>query len=164
MIRRPPRSTLFPYTTLFRSPCVFHEFPVRTVGCKGTRRCLPGPLLGNSWRSVEGDRTVRLQQVPKPEQILEKSLRDRRVGKAGLTFEQAWDDLAHRPALAVPFAEHIQGFVGAQVAPGCLKQCLENFSPLELVNEDWSRHRAGHGATLALTSAARRREVRQLEK
>src|SRR2546426_2936668 len=23
MIRRPPRSTLFPYTTLFRSPCVF---------------------------------------------------------------------------------------------------------------------------------------------
>src|SRR3989454_1521553 len=25
MIRRPPRSTLFPYTTLFRSPRVFHE-------------------------------------------------------------------------------------------------------------------------------------------
>src|SRR2546426_4922675 len=25
MIRRPPRSTLFPYTTLFRSP--FHELP-----------------------------------------------------------------------------------------------------------------------------------------
>src|SRR3712207_5770472 len=24
MIRRPPRSTLFPYTTLFRSPCVGH--------------------------------------------------------------------------------------------------------------------------------------------
>src|SRR3712207_7873181 len=23
MIRRPPRSTLFPYTTLFRSPCIF---------------------------------------------------------------------------------------------------------------------------------------------
>src|SRR3712207_9117298 len=23
MIRRPPRSTLFPYTTLFRSPCMF---------------------------------------------------------------------------------------------------------------------------------------------
>src|SRR5256885_10918464 len=25
MIRRPPRSTLFPYTTLFRSPQSFHE-------------------------------------------------------------------------------------------------------------------------------------------
>src|SRR3712207_7136122 len=24
MIRRPPRSTLFPYTTLFRSPCTTH--------------------------------------------------------------------------------------------------------------------------------------------
>src|SRR5256885_9675029 len=25
MIRRPPRSTLFPYTTLFRSPCQLNE-------------------------------------------------------------------------------------------------------------------------------------------
>src|SRR2546426_8536378 len=25
MIRRPPRSTLFPYTTLFRSPCCSHN-------------------------------------------------------------------------------------------------------------------------------------------
>src|SRR2546426_8561951 len=27
MIRRPPRSTLFPYTTLFRSPCVSRAWP-----------------------------------------------------------------------------------------------------------------------------------------
>src|SRR2546430_4118878 len=32
MIRRPPRSTLFPYTTLFRSP---GDVNVRKVGCKG---------------------------------------------------------------------------------------------------------------------------------
>src|SRR5256885_13209534 len=35
MIRRPPRSTLFPYTTLFRSRCLGHrsgcELPVATV-------------------------------------------------------------------------------------------------------------------------------------
>src|SRR5260370_17711382 len=31
MIRRPPRSTLFPYTTLFRSPCT----------CLISRICLP---------------------------------------------------------------------------------------------------------------------------
>src|SRR5436190_23910908 len=32
MIRRPPRSTLFPYTTLFRSPVVeVHASPVRRV-------------------------------------------------------------------------------------------------------------------------------------
>src|SRR6185436_20884076 len=38
MIRRPPRSTLFPYTTLFRSlrgPC-----PPRPPGCRG---CARGP-------------------------------------------------------------------------------------------------------------------------
>src|SRR3989442_10419905 len=28
MIRRPPRSTLFPYTTLFRSPSVFRQLTV----------------------------------------------------------------------------------------------------------------------------------------
>src|SRR3712207_7844226 len=35
MIRRPPRSTLFPYTTLFRSPDVVHFhnfFPLLTPG------------------------------------------------------------------------------------------------------------------------------------
>src|SRR3989442_11864720 len=31
MIRRPPRSTLFPYTTLFRSPLSAAFFPGRTV-------------------------------------------------------------------------------------------------------------------------------------
>src|ERR1035441_4234678 len=30
MIRRPPRSTLFPYTTLFRSPCAFGSPENRT--------------------------------------------------------------------------------------------------------------------------------------
>src|SRR2546430_12804871 len=33
MIRRPPRSTLFPYTTLFRSP---------DAGARAGRRCGPG--------------------------------------------------------------------------------------------------------------------------
>src|SRR6202789_613152 len=37
MIRRPPRSTLFPYTTLFRSPR------------PGSRRCRPA--RSRSWRS-----------------------------------------------------------------------------------------------------------------
>src|SRR2546430_15790132 len=35
MIRRPPRSTLFPYTTLFRSPgglavCIYHDWGLET--------------------------------------------------------------------------------------------------------------------------------------
>src|SRR2546430_4616816 len=37
MIRRPPRSTLFPYTTLFRSPCGQEK---RTDSAGGPRRTL----------------------------------------------------------------------------------------------------------------------------
>src|SRR2546422_3810380 len=40
MIRRPPRSTLFPYTTLFRSPCRVGWTPTRwpsPKGCSGRR-------------------------------------------------------------------------------------------------------------------------------
>src|SRR2546427_6733872 len=38
MIRRPPRSTLFPYTTLFRSVVVLDDQPLRV--CR--RACQPG--------------------------------------------------------------------------------------------------------------------------
>src|SRR3712207_8032838 len=47
MIRRPPRSTLFPYTTLFRSPRVARD---RT----GARVRVGGSAQGRL-RSVEGD-------------------------------------------------------------------------------------------------------------
>src|SRR5438309_3567352 len=40
MIRRPPRSTLFPYTTLFRS----HRFPVRGSERSNSHRCGAGEL------------------------------------------------------------------------------------------------------------------------
>src|SRR2546427_5132387 len=38
MIRRPPRSTLFPYTTLFRSP-VISTRKSTTTACRGACRC-----------------------------------------------------------------------------------------------------------------------------
>src|SRR5258708_11047502 len=42
MIRRPPRSTLFPYTTLFRSPAVTSTMPVpATLVCCATIATLP---------------------------------------------------------------------------------------------------------------------------
>src|SRR2546426_6081556 len=50
MIRRPPRSTLFPYTTLFRSP--------RTL--PGARRCSP-PIQGSR---TGGTRHVRRGGLP----------------------------------------------------------------------------------------------------
>src|SRR5215469_17598542 len=49
MIRRPPRSTLFPYTTLFRS---------RPAGRAGTRCREPGPAL--TWPRSE-EHTSELQ-------------------------------------------------------------------------------------------------------
>src|SRR5258708_10529899 len=42
MIRRPPRSTLFPYTTLFRSRCI--------SGCVARRRAAQPELLSSASR------------------------------------------------------------------------------------------------------------------
>src|SRR2546430_6833559 len=47
MIRRPPRSTLFPYTTLFRSQARIRKFPYfrfRTVGLHCIFLCIPREL------------------------------------------------------------------------------------------------------------------------
>src|SRR5712664_4397377 len=54
MIRRPPRSTLFPYTTLFRSR-VPPEPPVRTQESPGSNgaRSRPAPRAGRPLRSEE---------------------------------------------------------------------------------------------------------------
>src|SRR5256885_13303934 len=41
MIRRPPRSTLFPYTTLFRSPSRAADCPSPTTRCDGAARARP---------------------------------------------------------------------------------------------------------------------------
>src|SRR5690349_22558497 len=50
MIRRPPRSTLFPYTTLFRSRC---------IGC-GCARSRCSSAIARSWTPVgENGNTVR---------------------------------------------------------------------------------------------------------
>src|SRR2546427_9009264 len=44
MIRRPPRSTLFPYTTLFRAVCIGPK-EVITYGCYGHATCVARPRL-----------------------------------------------------------------------------------------------------------------------
>src|SRR2546430_3258657 len=77
MIRRPPRSTLFPYTTLFRSP--FGERRIRLAACKPprsekiVRSCIPfipsnggaqGPLLFDAARkNVQGRKERGLRIV-----------------------------------------------------------------------------------------------------
>src|SRR3712207_8947894 len=69
MIRRPPRSTLFPYTTLFRSPRVFRAplaWPVGVVaiaGCLYLFASLPRDtqLLFFGWNVRSEEHTSELQ-------------------------------------------------------------------------------------------------------
>src|SRR2546426_8177861 len=55
MIRRPPRSTLFPYTTLFRSPsdCLAQKNCGSTRPGKGSPACRPHQMQGGRPRSEE---------------------------------------------------------------------------------------------------------------
>src|SRR2546430_5189977 len=57
MIRRPPRSTLFPYTTLFRSFFLLSRaFFVRVSGAEKTVASEGWPAMGGnfSWQRTEG--------------------------------------------------------------------------------------------------------------
>src|SRR5256885_4530769 len=66
MIRRPPRSTLFPYTTLFRSPVLDLQseqarFPVKLWAHAGSLRARAEGILDNP-RALKGmDLQVRLR-------------------------------------------------------------------------------------------------------
>src|SRR2546425_6734469 len=79
MIRRPPRSTLFPYTTLFRSlgrwidrPLIVvaravhrvrHDWGVRFVGCWSTAT-IDGHLVGSSYQEERSEEhTSELQSL-----------------------------------------------------------------------------------------------------
>src|SRR3712207_5852000 len=55
MIRRPPRSTLFPYTTLFRSPTTLYELPTNSFVANfiGQTNAFSGTV-----ESVSGDRVT----------------------------------------------------------------------------------------------------------
>src|SRR2546430_10692931 len=59
MIRRPPRSTLFPYTTLFRSRCSIEIFRGMAIGC-----CGMGNRLGWSARETSPSRSATTLRWP----------------------------------------------------------------------------------------------------
>src|SRR5947209_10594370 len=52
MIRRPPRSTLFPYTTLFRSTSTRFHARAHLEEVEVTIRCQSSPSYGSQSRSV----------------------------------------------------------------------------------------------------------------
>src|SRR2546425_5200690 len=61
MIRRPPRSTLFPYTTLFRSPFHFRSHDTNAVGDGSVRRGVELSSFRREGRSEE--HTSELQSL-----------------------------------------------------------------------------------------------------
>src|SRR3712207_7401115 len=58
MIRRPPRSTLFPYTTLFRSQVDRRTGPVRMASCDRI------PAVDGARRPEDGEAREQLLGVP----------------------------------------------------------------------------------------------------
>src|SRR3712207_9597250 len=72
MIRRPPRATLFPYTTLFRS---------------NLQRASPDTLTGVAGAVGHALRALQAEQAPLAE--LEQVLAEAMAGLEGLTEEQA---------------------------------------------------------------------------
>src|ERR1035437_10799985 len=74
MIRRPPRSTLFPYTTLFRSPSVARCIMPTTTG---PARC-PGPS-----RSEEHTSELQSRQYLVCRLLLEKKQTTNRQARLG---------------------------------------------------------------------------------
>src|SRR5947209_15262340 len=76
MLRRPPRSTLFPYTTLFRSPANAREARIRPTGPRDARpddrlRRNPPSLLA-SQRSEEHTSELQSRQYLVCRLLLEK--------------------------------------------------------------------------------------------
>src|SRR5258708_26281195 len=61
MIRRPPRSTLFPYTTLFRSSSSSY---VRTKGCRTFEGPTPGSAENLSCRRLRSEEHTSELQSP----------------------------------------------------------------------------------------------------
>src|SRR2546426_7359418 len=77
MIRRPPRSTLFPYTTLFRSHPL-HVLEAHLVERRGAVRPGAEPQVARSHRAFLGhqhgplDRVVELADVPRPGNVRDR--------------------------------------------------------------------------------------------
>src|SRR6266511_4109721 len=103
MIRRPPRSTLFPYTTLFRSRGGHPTFARRDDRCRHVARGRAGLERGGSPRCPSGSR-VRHPPAPGPRR--RPSARDMVRDPADVPRRAA----VHRMAPARALRRHGRGF------------------------------------------------------
>src|SRR3712207_7983888 len=97
MIRRPPRSTLFPYTTLFRSlnghnltigsllgtntSAVVSDGGTLSVGGNNTSRTYAGAIIGSTARSEEHTSELQSRQYLVCRLLLEKKKKNNINGK-----------------------------------------------------------------------------------
>ena len=101
MIRRPPRSTLFPYTTLFRS----RRHPARPAALRYRRRTLLASLLRPTGESAQAQRqTIPLHRHPEQtDQRPERSQRSSETTPArGVHHEVEWRWSVGRQEVSVP--------------------------------------------------------------
>jgi len=110
MIRRPPRSTLFPYTTLFRS-----EQAAET----NSARCLapaesPQDLIGQIFRyqKIELKSATALMVAPNGDPLVTVN----RVGRGSVIFV-ALPDLLGEDERITPFAAHLLAHLFADATP-----------------------------------------------
>src|SRR3712207_9506514 len=103
MIRRPPRSTLFPYTTLFRSSAGLGWggscFPKDVAALRATAHDYEHetPLLDAATAVNERQRRRVIHKLQRDLY----SLKGRRVALLGLSFKPNTDDLRGAPSLAI---------------------------------------------------------------
>src|SRR2546425_10290252 len=94
MIRRPPRSTLFPYTTLFRSLAdrVYSSVPAEELGLAQKIEISPVSGLSNVkyWLETHGDDAedeaacrVLFEAAKRTDRVPSDRSEERRVGKEG---------------------------------------------------------------------------------
>src|SRR2546429_2828488 len=110
MIRRPPRSTLFPYTTLFRS----HRAPAGRAGAATHREPEPHRGAASPHRRSEGPPT-RHPACPRDSRLGSEDLARRRAAPHHRVFQRAHDGVSTR--LLVTGAA---GFIGSHVSEALL--------------------------------------------
>src|SRR2546422_6006599 len=97
MIRRPPRSTLFPYTTLFRSPTWYSSYPgpcgrygPRGTGDRRNARAVgsPGPACAGSPRSEEHTSELQSRLHLVCRLLLEKKKNAKNRWRGGVTNDR----------------------------------------------------------------------------
>src|SRR5258708_16901512 len=84
MIRRPPRSTLFPYTTLFRSGAEARRNP-RAAAARGFRQDFQAPLARSLLRSEE--HTSELQS---PDHLVCRLLLEKKNRRQLHSLQNTW--------------------------------------------------------------------------